>query len=83
MGHKIREAVILSIQRGRGRPKLDTVRVECMVPRDVYDKLVQAEERGEAYRTRVAASVLCAWADGSIPVADSGHQTGGFGVLSA
>jgi hypothetical protein len=53
-------------QRARGRPRLDVpnVRVECMVPREVYDKLLAAERAGLGYRTRVAANVLCNWANG-------------------
>ena len=51
-------------QRARGRPRLDNVRVECMVPRSVYDRLVAEERAGNGYRTRVAASVLCDWANG-------------------
>ena len=50
-------------QRARmGRPKLNNVRVECMVPRDVYDRLIEQEQAGRGYRTRVAANVLCEWA---------------------
>jgi hypothetical protein len=52
-------------QRARmGRPRLDNVRVECMVPRAVYDRLVAEEQAGRGYRTRVAANVLCDWANG-------------------
>jgi hypothetical protein len=51
-------------QRARmGRPKLNNVRVECMVPRAVYDRLVAEEQAGHGYRTRVAAGVLCDWAN--------------------
>jgi hypothetical protein len=33
-----------------------------MVPRDVFDQLVCAEQKTGTYRTRVAANVLCNWA---------------------
>jgi len=49
--------------RPRGRPRLGTVRVECSVPKAVFDKLVQEEARTNVYRTRVAAHVLCSWAN--------------------
>ena len=51
-------------QRARGRPRLDNVRVECMVPRSVYERLVAEERAGHGYRTRVAAKVICDWANG-------------------
>jgi hypothetical protein len=40
-----------------------TRRVECMVPAEVYDQLVRAEAATNVYRTRVAAAVLCEWAN--------------------
>jgi hypothetical protein len=50
------------VVRGRGRPRLDTRRVECMVPREVYEQLIREEAATNVYRTRVAAHVLCEWA---------------------
>jgi hypothetical protein len=50
-------------QRARGRPRLNNVRVECMVPQAVYDRLIAEEQAGRGYRTRVAANVLCDWAN--------------------
>jgi hypothetical protein len=50
-------------QRARGRPKLGDCRVECVVPKAVYDRLVAEEQAGHGYRTRVAAGVLCDWAN--------------------
>ena len=60
--------------RRRGRPSLDTVRVEVMVPRHVFDQLLAEESasHGKIYRTRVACNVLCEWANAR---AGSGHQT--------
>lgn len=54
--------VSAAIRRGRGRPRLDNVRVECSVPRDVFEQLVAEERVTGTYRTRVAANVLCDWA---------------------
>jgi len=48
--------------RGRGRPRVDTVRVECNVPREVMQLLIQREAETNVYRTRIAANVLCEWA---------------------
>jgi hypothetical protein len=58
---------VVVVRRGRGRPRLDTVRVECCVPRQVLDKLVQEEARSGTYRTRVAAHILCNWAGVQAP----------------
>ena len=47
---------------------MDTVRVECSIPRTVYERLIAEENVTSVYRTRVAARVLCNWAksvDGS------------------
>jgi len=49
----------LSSGRSRGRPRLNNVRVECMIPREAYEQLVAAETRTNVYRTRVAANVIC------------------------
>jgi hypothetical protein len=59
-----RPARIIAVN-GRGRPRLlvPNVRVECMVPKAVYDQLVKAEAATNVYRTRVAAAVLCEWAN--------------------
>jgi hypothetical protein len=51
----------VQVVRGRGRPRQDTVRVECMVPREVMRLLIQREREGQGYRTRVASRVLCEW----------------------
>jgi hypothetical protein len=58
-----RNGQVRMISRGRGRPRLNNVRIECMVPREVYDQLVKVESSTEVYRTRVAAAVLCEWAN--------------------
>jgi hypothetical protein len=58
------------VVRGRGRPRLDTVRIETCVPRKVYNQLVRVESSTGIYRTRVACSVLCEWANST-----SGQQT--------
>ena len=69
--------LFMSVQpiRGRGRPRLPyaTIRIECMVPKVVYDRLVDAERAGKGYRTRVAANVLCNWA-ASTGAVHSTHQ---------
>jgi hypothetical protein len=54
-------AKVVIVTRGRGRPRLNTpnVRVECMIPRTVYDRLIAAEQAGHGYRTRIAAKILC------------------------
>jgi hypothetical protein len=49
-------------QRGRGRPRSDTCRIECSVPRTVLQLLIQREREGHGYRTRIAARILCTWA---------------------
>lgn len=48
--------------QGRGRPRLGTFRLECMLPKYVRDELMRVEVESEIYRTRVAANVLCEWA---------------------
>ena len=52
------------VVRRRGRPRLPSpnYRLECMVPKAVFDKLVQEEKETNVYRTRVAAGVLTEWA---------------------
>jgi hypothetical protein len=65
------QAKVIIIRRGRGRPRLNNVRIECNVPREVLDKLVEAESRTGIYRTRVAAHILCEWAGTKAP--DSQH----------
>jgi len=42
-----------------GRHSRDTVRIECSVPRPVYDELVRCEAASGIYRTRIAAGILC------------------------
>jgi hypothetical protein len=56
--------VQVEIVRGRGRPRVDSRRVECMVPPEVYEQLIREEQASGTYRTRVAANVLCEWASG-------------------
>jgi len=57
----------MSQTRTRGRPRLaqPNVRIECMVPKLVMDELMRRENAGQGYRTRVAANVLCNWANAS------------------
>ena len=58
-------------QRPRsGRKHRDTVRVECAVPRQVYEELVLKEKLIGIYRTRVppgfcASTCSAAWLTGS------------------
>jgi hypothetical protein len=59
MARLIKAAVVI---RRRGRPRTDNVRIECMVPKEVMRLLVQREQAGQGYRTRIAANVLCQWA---------------------
>ena len=65
--------------RGRGRPRLPyaTVRIECMVPEDVMKLLLQREQEGQGYRTRIAARVLCEWASKT-----TGKPIGAYNSLS-
>jgi hypothetical protein len=55
---------VVAVIRRRGRPKLNNPnrRIECMVPPEVFDKLLQVESQTGTYRTRVASHVLCEWA---------------------
>jgi hypothetical protein len=55
-----------SVVRQRGRPRQDTVRIETMVPRKVYNQLVAVERETRIYRTRVACAVLCEWASATV-----------------
>jgi hypothetical protein len=59
----------------RGRPRVDTVRVECSVPRKVYDRLLLAEKLSGVYHTRVAATVLTVWSSNITEVRGFGRQT--------
>jgi hypothetical protein len=49
-------------QRGRGRPKVGDCRIETVVPQRVMELLIQREQEGAGYRTRIAANILCEWA---------------------
>ena len=44
---------------GFGRKPRDTVRIECSIPRSVYDELLRREHATGVYHTRVAAQILC------------------------
>ena len=43
-----------------GRKPRDTVRLECSVPRSVYEELCERERSTGIYRTRIAAEILSA-----------------------
>ena len=49
-------------QKGPGRPRLGTFRLECMLPAKVLAELMRQEAETGLYRTRVAANVLVQWA---------------------
>jgi hypothetical protein len=55
------------VVKSRGRPRLGNYRLECLLPREVLDKLVQVEAATNVYRTRVAANVWCEWAGTKAP----------------
>jgi hypothetical protein len=55
------------VVRRRGRPRLGDVRIETIIPQDVYNRLVREESRSGVYRTRIAAHVLCSWAGTTAP----------------
>ena len=59
----------------RGRPRVDSVRVECYVPSKVYDRLLLAEKLSGVYHTRVAATVLTVWSTNITEVRGFGRQT--------
>jgi hypothetical protein len=42
-----------------GRPHRDSVRIECSIPRPVYDELTRRESSTGVYRSRIAATILC------------------------
>jgi hypothetical protein len=76
--------VVKQQTNGRGRPRLavPNVRIECMVPKHVVEVLIMREKLGHGYRTRIAARVLCDWAQsirqneaGFTECLGSGHQT--------
>jgi hypothetical protein len=50
------------IKRGRGRPRVDSCRIECNVPRTVMQILIAREQQSGIYRTRLACRILCEWA---------------------
>lgn len=45
-----------------GRPRVGSYRLQCMLPAVVIEELVRIENESGDYRTRVAANVLCEWA---------------------
>jgi hypothetical protein len=47
----------------RGRPRLGSYHLQTMLPAKVLDELMRAENETDVYRTRIAANVLCEWAD--------------------
>jgi hypothetical protein len=52
----------LPLRRKVGRPKVGDCRIETVVPKEVMALLIQREQAGHGYRTRIAANVLCEWA---------------------
>jgi hypothetical protein len=66
------------LHRPRGRPRLNNVRIECMVPRAVLDELVRREKAGQGYRTRIAANVLCTWLKATQGSGYQGTQASGW-----
>jgi len=45
--------------RGPGRPKAGTYRLETMLPEACLAELIRREQKTGQYRTRVAADILC------------------------
>jgi len=63
------------ISRGPGRPKVGDFRLECMVPKAVWNELLRREQAGQGYRTRIAADILTIELIGHInSPGDSSHQ---------
>ena len=70
----IRKKIVVVVQ-SRGRPKCGTYHLQTMLPKKVLDELMRVENETEVYRTRVAANVLCEWAD-----RQASTRSGGFGL---
>ena len=47
----------------RGRPRVGSYRLQCILPAQVLAELMNVENNTEIYRTRIAANVLCEWAN--------------------
>lgn len=46
-----------------GRPRVGDFRLQTILPIKVLDELLRAENETDVYRTRIAANVLCEWAE--------------------
>lgn len=46
-----------------GRPRVGIYRLQCILPAQVLNELMTIENETDVYRTRVAAQVLCDWAN--------------------
>ena len=64
-------------KRGRGRPRVGDCRIETVIPREVMALLIQREEQGRGYRTRIAANILCEWAS-----RQTGRSITAYGIVS-
>jgi len=50
-------------QRSVGRPRVGSYSLQCILPQKVLDEFVNVENETNVYRTRIAADVLCRWAE--------------------
>jgi hypothetical protein len=50
-------------QRSIGRPRVGSYHLQTILPRYVLDELMNVENETNVYRTRIAADVLCRWAE--------------------
>jgi len=46
-----------------GRPRIGTYRLQCILPAQVLNELLNVENETDVYRTRIAAQILCEWAE--------------------
>jgi hypothetical protein len=58
----VKKTVVVVVQ-SRGRPRCGSYHLQTMLPKKVLDELVRVENETDVYRTRVAANVLCEWAN--------------------
>ena len=65
MKSKARSTVVQ--ERGRGRLRLGNVRIECIIPSQVYARLIREEDSSGIYRTRLCAHIICCCAGTMAP----------------
>jgi hypothetical protein len=55
--------MITETKRKVGRPRLGDCRIETVVPNKVMTLLKERQQQGQGYYTRIAARILCNWAN--------------------